>query len=247
MNVEEHVIYKLRNAQISPYPYPHFYVENVFPNDFYEELINSLESDEEYHQYNEHYPDRYFGPDGTPKGCEFMGTERFMKEILSIFAHWLRKSHPDGKIDIASDLRLVRDKPGYRIGPHTDAPWKLVSLLFYLPTTNIWERNGTSVYVPNDPSFKCEGGPHYEFEEFKQIFTAPYRRNSCFCFWKTNRSFHGVEPITDQFHRNVLLYNVYDTNKIPNPDKSVKLGENLAEEPGHGNLESDIGGEPVRG
>ena len=32
---EEHVLYQIYNAPIREYPYPHFYVENVFPGDFY--------------------------------------------------------------------------------------------------------------------------------------------------------------------------------------------------------------------
>lgn len=215
MNVEEFTIYKLRNAVVKTYPFPHFFVDKVFPDDFYEELLNSLEDDEHYTRYSDQYPERYFGPKEIPKGCEFMATERFMKEVLSIFSHWLRKSYPTGELDISSDMRLIRDHTGYRIGPHTDAPWKLVSLLFYLPSNDFWAKNGTSIYVPKNPGFRCAGGPHYEYEDFKQVYTAPYIPNSCFGFWKTLQSFHGVEPITDPFFRNVLLYNLYDSRKIP--------------------------------
>ena len=36
--VEEQVIYQIANAPMCDYPYPHFYVENVFPADFYARL-----------------------------------------------------------------------------------------------------------------------------------------------------------------------------------------------------------------
>lgn len=226
MDIEEHVIYQLRNAEIKSYPYPHFFVENVFPDTFYDKLLDMLPGDEEYEQMNEFYPDRYFGPDKfLPEELGFMASERFMREVMQIFIQWVRKAYPGGKVNIASDIRFVRDKTGYRIGPHTDAPWKLISLLFYLPSGQFWRKHGTSIYVPNEPAFRCDGGPHYEFEEFKQVYTAPYARNSCFGFWKTTNSFHGVEQIHDDFDRNVLLYNVYDESKIPK--KSVKLGESL--------------------
>ena len=48
MNPLEHVIYKLRNAAIAPYPYPHFYVRDVFPADFYAQLLDALPPDEGY-------------------------------------------------------------------------------------------------------------------------------------------------------------------------------------------------------
>src|SRR5213075_378270 len=35
---EDHVIYQVANAPLRSYPYPHFYVEEVFPPEFYEEL-----------------------------------------------------------------------------------------------------------------------------------------------------------------------------------------------------------------
>lgn len=32
---EQHLIYKVANAEVELYPYPHFFVERVFPADFY--------------------------------------------------------------------------------------------------------------------------------------------------------------------------------------------------------------------
>src|SRR5687768_15812678 len=37
-SVEDHVIYQVANAPLRSYPYAHFYVESVFPDDFYAEL-----------------------------------------------------------------------------------------------------------------------------------------------------------------------------------------------------------------
>lgn len=244
-NVEEHVIYKLRNAHMQVYPFPHFFVENVFPDEFYQQFLDSLPGDEDYTQMSDGYPDRAFGPKEIPAGLEFMGEERFMSAVLSIFNHWIKKNYPNGSVSVAADLRLVRDKKGYFIGPHTDAAWKMVSLLFYLPHTAKWAKHGTSIYVPNDPSFRCTGGPHYSFENFKEVYAAPFIPNSCFGFWKTDNSFHGVEEVTSDIHRNVLLYNVYDDSKIPG--KSVKLGELSTESPGaeNGNGQSSRGGKPI--
>ena len=46
--VEQHVVYRIANAQVLTYPFPHFYVEDIFPASFYEELLKSLPSLEEY-------------------------------------------------------------------------------------------------------------------------------------------------------------------------------------------------------
>jgi hypothetical protein len=36
--VEEYLLYQINNAPVRKYPYPHIYVENVFPTDFYAQL-----------------------------------------------------------------------------------------------------------------------------------------------------------------------------------------------------------------
>ncbi len=39
--VEEHVIARLTDAPVRRLPSPHFYIEGIFPDDFYAELLNA--------------------------------------------------------------------------------------------------------------------------------------------------------------------------------------------------------------
>jgi hypothetical protein len=41
-DVSLQVLYKIGNAAIQPYPFPHIYVRDVFPSDFYEEMRRQL-------------------------------------------------------------------------------------------------------------------------------------------------------------------------------------------------------------
>lgn len=232
MHTGNHVIYKLRNAEVLAYPFPHFYARNVFPEDFYWKMVRNLPPSEQYSEMGGSYPNRSFGPKDVPDGCEFMVEEYFLNQVAMIFLPWYRKRYGDKNIKIASDLRLVRDQKGYQIGPHTDAPWKMVSLLFYLPQNYGYRDHGTSIYTPKIRGFTCKGGPHYDHDGFNQVWTAPYEPNTCFGFWKTDNSFHGVEPVEDSFNRDVLLFNLYDESLIP--QKAVKLGESTPEETSHG-------------
>jgi hypothetical protein len=101
----------------------------------------------------------------------------------------------------------MKDLSDYSIGPHTDHPIRVLTLLFYLPFTNELSHLGTSVYHPRNISFECEGFHHYPFQDFIRLFTAPFHPNSMFGFIKTNRSFHGVEPIAQKgIERNLLSY-----------------------------------------
>jgi len=104
---------------------------------------------------------------------------------------------------------LVNDHTDYSLGPHTDTPSKVVSVLFYLPSDDRLERHGTSLYVPRKPGFTCEGGPHYLFDGFERVATMPFLPNTMFAFVKTDHSFHGVEPIADAaVSRYLLLYDL---------------------------------------
>ena len=97
---------------------------------------------------------------------------------------------------------------GYFIGPHPDTHDRIVTAIFYLAEDGAPEDMGTHFYRPIDPNYR--GGHHGEFTDFTQVSTAPYRRNSAVLFLRTPRSYHGVEPITEeqaaQSERYVLQY-----------------------------------------
>ena len=47
LDAEAHIAYEFGNARIRDFPFPHFYLENVFPVDFYEKIQLNLPSYEE--------------------------------------------------------------------------------------------------------------------------------------------------------------------------------------------------------
>ena len=110
---------------------------------------------------------------------------------------------------------LVQDITNYKLGPHTDTPHKVITLLFYLPKDTSQSHMGTSIYVPKEPTFRCPGGPHYPHEGFERLWSMPFLPNSLFAFFKTDNSFHGVEPVRDEGCRRwLLLYDLYE-QKVP--------------------------------
>lgn len=231
-SVEDHVLYQIFNAPLRNYPYPHIYVENVFPEDFYRELRRNWPDSSAFVPLAATgrvspgaYPERFVIP-VSPEGIATLTPER--RPFWESFAQWfaghdfcmtmIEKFEPEvmerlGN-DIATctygaDVLAVRDLTNYSIGPHTDAPHRLVTMLFYCPEDDSRKHLGTSIYWPHDNDFRCRGGPHYPFSRFKKITTMPYKRNSLFAFFKDERSFHGVEPIPDaQCERDLMLYDV---------------------------------------
>lgn len=217
MNTEQFVTYKLRNAQVKTWPFPHFFVENIFPNEIYDKLTDLLKDKQDFVEGA--FRNRKFATEVDLPDVQFMLGKEFTNNMVKIFPADFLKRFPTGSAQLQNELRLVRDCQGYKIGPHTDARWKMISLLFYMPSRYIdWPENeeyGTRLYLPKDRNFVCEGGPHHGFEYFDEVASFPFKPNSCLGFWKTNRSFHGVPPIPVQFQRDVLLFNVYEQQLTP--------------------------------
>jgi len=226
---ELHVSYKLGNVPINFFPFPHFYCENVFSNHFYQKIQENLPDESFLFPISEKRP--------VPKGfykerfvlsledqdisqlpnANFWLTFRnqmlgggLKNFLISRFADILKNIHPNlQNYNTRSEILIVKDNENYALGPHTDSPKKLITILFYFPVDNSEENIGTSIYMPKDFKFTCPGGPHYKKEEFNLVYTAPFKSNSAFGFVKTNNSFHGVEKVNTTSYRWLLLYDIY--------------------------------------
>ncbi len=135
----------------------------------------------------------------------------FAQTLLRKFAPYLAQRF-EGRKDVAyyDEAMLVRDTTNYKLGPHSDAPRKVITLLFYLPKDLSQSHLGTSIYLSKDRNFRCPGGPHYKHADFERLWTMPFVPNSLLVFLKTDRSFHGVEPVADpDTHRWLLLYDIF--------------------------------------
>jgi hypothetical protein len=216
MSPLEHVIYKLRNATIHDYPFPHFYQTEVFPWDFYGDLLASIQDTDKYAPLGklQHRQAMDANELIAPFDCSYFGTQMMM--LFGPKAFYERyPSH--GRPNFSQEFRFIRDEEGYSIGPHTDTPRKVLSLLFYLPETDGYRDCGTGIYVPDDHKKTCVGGPHHPFEGFSEVWRAPYMPNSCLGFWKTANSWHAVEKITRKIRRDVLLFNIYEEKEEKSP------------------------------
>jgi hypothetical protein len=135
---------------------------------------------------------------------------RLQKTLLTKFHTWvdarLEGAPPH---DFVDEAMLVEDITNYALGPHTDSPSKVITVLFYLPKDDSQRHMGTSIYTPKDPTRRCPGGPHYEREGFNRVATMPFTPNSMFAFVKSDNSFHGVERVTDpDVRRWLMLYDI---------------------------------------
>lgn len=248
-NADLHVLYKIANAPINRYPFPHIYVREIFPPEYYRELRDHMPPAQHFikpallHRVTDDYPDsRLLLPltrqnlGALPDSCRafwqqlaswMLGGE-FGRAILPKFSEFLNLRFGDmARMAFFDEALIVNDSTTYVLGPHTDNLRKALSLLFYLPPDDSMAHLGTSIYVPRDPDFRSTGGEHYPFDGFLRMITMPYVPNALFAFVRTDNSFHGVEPITDpSIRRDLLLYDI----KVVNPPEVAQL-ERKAQQP----------------
>lgn len=240
-DVEEFVRYQIANAEVRRYPFAHFYVRPVFPEDYYRELLARLPRTEVLTPIHEtgtvgivdprtgarktRYEPRHIAEiavleqdeSQTEAGhcwsdlASWLLEEPFRDLIVEKFSAEITERFGESvRLVTDVDSRFVRDFTSYQITPHTDQPVKLASLLFYLPADESLRRHGTVLYRPRSPHLRCEGNARHDFASFSKVATMPFLPNALFGFFKTDRSFHGVEAIKDAgIERNALLYNVY--------------------------------------
>jgi hypothetical protein len=225
MNPLDHFIERLQAARIELDPFPHYFLEKVFPDDYYQELLHNLPSSDVYENLYEvtdlklkhfrHRDQRDMNEGWTErlpyelKPFWYSFNEWFMgpqlaQAVLESFCGQ-RTSWPE----VSVESQFIRHRPGYFLGPHSDLYTKLVVLLIYLAPDHSAEHLGTSLYRPKDPSFTCPDSKHYNFEDFKRVKTAPYKPNSLLAFMRSDVSFHGLEPLSAA-GRDVIQYVIHD-------------------------------------
>lgn len=205
----EHLLRTFADARVEEKPFPHIYLQNVFPDEVYQEILNSFPSQETLRVSYRQRKSLSLNPEGLSQlpFTEMIFWTRLVETLISPpFRSALLHLFGLTRDDLYPDLSLVSDSSGYAIGPHTDHPQKVLTYLFYLPTDESQKELGTALYEPIDPQFRCEGFKHHSFEGFRKVKAAPFLPNSVFGFLKSDRSFHGVEPIQETRPRNSLSY-----------------------------------------
>ena len=232
-----HVVARLRASELITEPYPHYYLERVFPDEFYKAMLEHLPVSSVYQNLYEvtdlkldhfRHRDQRNLDDGWTEALPlelkdfwdrfdewFLGPE-LARAVLRSFAAPLRARFGDEESwpEVSVEAQFIRHRAGYFLGPHSDLHTKLAVLLIYLAPDESGAHLGTSIYLPKNPGFSCRNSTHYPFEDFVRVKTAPYRPNSLLAFLRSDVSFHGVEPLSEQDvtsqGRDLIQYVLYD-------------------------------------
>jgi hypothetical protein len=224
-HAEEHLCRAIVGAKVERSPFAHAFVHGAFPQPYYEQMLrhfpnpdllisngqagrgNQLQARFVFELKQEPLstlpePQRGFWSDFA----RWILGERLRACILDRFSEQTRNRFPhNNRPEFYGDAVLVEDQTAHSMGPHTDHPRKVVTLLFYLPSNNSQQHLGTSIYLPKDRAFECSGLAHHPFDKFDRVQTFPFVPNAFLMFAKTDNSFHGVELVEDRNSRRWLL------------------------------------------
>jgi len=224
----EHFVDRLRRARVNRDPFPHYFVEHVFPEDYYRALLRNLPPSGVYENLYEvtdlkldHFRHR------DQRDMNHGWTDRLPAEqkiFWNSFNQWFLSEELAQAVmksfgwetwpAVSVESQFIRHRAGYFLGPHSDLYTKLVVLLLYLAPDDNREHLGTSLYRPKRAGFSCPDSKHYPFEDFVRVKTLPYRPNSLLAFVRSDISFHGLEPLSEQdvasAGRDVIQYVIHD-------------------------------------
>ena len=222
---------RIKKASIDEEPFPYLVIDDFFPEHYYQEILQHFPDDSQMIPLSEtgrsNYRDRLvtlFNREHfsrlNEKDREFwqdfagwLYSDRFINATIDKFfphvACRLADLGGDGDIKLQGDALIVSDKSNYSIGPHTDAPHRLITFLFYLPKDESQIDLGTSIYRPLSDTVELSGATHHPFDLFERIETIAFKPNRVIIFSRNCRSFHGVECIArDGAERHLVINNI---------------------------------------
>ncbi len=236
-----HMIAILKKANLQSEPYPHFWIDNIFPNDIYDRIIRELPDSSYYTRGGEgskHYGNRGSlnllseWMDQAPEASKelwygvrmTLGAPELKREIFTNLAAGF--AHRFGiEQDAAPDIEafprpiLYQETGGYSIAPHPDTRRKLATVQFTLTKDESQRNLGTSIY-------QLSANPKHLLHAprgFCEVKRYPFTRNSVFAFAVINtptmKSWHGREALPpDCGERNTLLHLYYAKAVDANPE-----------------------------
>ena len=218
--VRERLVWKIETARINYEPFAHVFMENIFPDEVYDCILEHLPTRLGSYRPMEKNRKRHFIPlidrlGGVQTKVPFwselskvtLGSDdvrdayvrKFRTTIESRFKMNVEKVLKT--VQLNHRLDLTRDSPGYSIPPHTDTNDKAVTILYYLAQKGGKSKMsmGTKTYVSkkNESDAWKDGiaSAANNFNGFTEIESAPFVPNVVFAFAPCWSSWHGVKNI----------------------------------------------------
>lgn len=192
-SVLNHVANKILEAPFAFTPWTFVRVENIFPQEYYDDLLHQLPTDDKMEPLGRTTPNRrlYW----LLKKGQLQLVDEFWTLFTAMISPMLREVL-EMKFEVTSTsmgAELVHDFPGYHLGPHTDANDKLITGLFYLPKDDSAKDHATVLYHCTEPD-PLGKGHKFDDVKYRPTYLSQFTPNSALFFERTDYSYHGVCP-----------------------------------------------------
>jgi len=214
------LVERVQEARVETWPFQHFYVENVFPDDIYQQIVTNLPVKASYLPFNAKRWKNRHGESTRDRLClsegelgridtarrpfwqavtQALEADNFRRAVYGKLAGdiAIRLGCPQHSVldqPAYPNIMLIRDYYDYRIKPHPDGQPRVVTMQFYLPGKGIPDDLGTSLYIKRSLAHRLIGS------KFKEIKRFPFKPNSSYAIavndCPARQSFHGRELIT---------------------------------------------------
>jgi hypothetical protein len=217
--IVSHLVEQVGRANTESQPFQHFHIEQVFPQDIYEQILSNLPAKSCYRPFNIKRWKNDYGESTRDCLCLSEGelaridqarrpfwesiTRALESPVLqrAVYARLAEDIAIRLACDKADVLRreafanvmLVRDYKDYRIKPHPDGQPRVVTMQIYLPRDGAATDLGTSLYTKQPLAYRFLG------QSFKEAKRFPFKPNFGYAFAVNDcpqrQSFHGRELI----------------------------------------------------
>ena len=211
------VIYQIANTPMRKYPYPHLITDNVFPSDYYKEMLRLFPEQKLMDSHSATYKKRTIFKlsdiDDSSMSDEqktfwtgfnaALGGDEFRNFMLDVWGTSFRETY---SFHTYSRIELAEDMPGYSIGAHKDSHNKMVTILFYLAEDTKRRDLGTNILVPKGEI--AEGFGHGNNKEFHQASMVEFVPNRMFAFAPNDYTYHSVSKLQTKLPRKTVQFNI---------------------------------------
>src|SRR5437016_8209531 len=168
-NLIQFVVESVQTAHADDAPFHHLQFDRIFPDDFYEQMLEAMPVAEDYRAMSGKSKMGSSRPDGKPTRAKIDLFPEYIRHLppkkraiwdvagrilrsKELEAAFVQRLAPGLKRRFGANFQkvqmypvpiLTRDIPGYRIFKHTDSLWKGITVQLYLPPDNSTPHIGT--------------------------------------------------------------------------------------------------------
>lgn len=211
-----HIEHRFAEATVEEFPFPHLVIENILPDELYEQLLSFWPEEQNFSGGNGQFRQLYVN-----KGCskwmhldnesirlfwrifaEVVATlyiNEAVKEKLMPYLDWKFPDLPKTEVEkLKKTLRFWDSRQDslfqythlYQIPPHIDQIYLFATSLLYCPIDNDHEQLGTTLYTCKEGRPPEVSGDYYQGTP-TLVKSIPYQRNTLLVMLQNPWQLHG--------------------------------------------------------